>query len=70
MSHKSQRPIRMWKREQGNSLTNERCGKYVRAMFKVKFVKLRWKPGVVSMVLFSSVFMAFVMQVRVSSISK
>ena len=58
------------KREQGNSLSNERQGKYDRAGLKVKFVKLRWKPGVVSMVLFSCAFMASVMQVRVLSILK
>ena len=60
----------MEKESEVDLLTNERPEKYVRAVLKVKFVKLRWKPGVVSMVLFSSVFMAFGMQVRVSSISK
>ena len=45
-------------------------GKYFRVGLKVKFVKLRWNPGVVSMVLFSSAFMAFVMQVKVLAVSK
>ena len=37
---------------------------------KKKFVKLRWKLEVVSMVLFSSGFMASVMHIRLSSLLK